>query len=83
MQIIINVPSGHEEQITEAIANTYGVEPTVTGVRQHILQHLRTTVLNHARQEAVDQVTIDLTFGPDWDDLEVTLPDVAQGPPSS
>ena len=69
-QLIIEVPNVHALQIAEAIATTYGVEPTAAGVRKHLLQHLRRTVLDAARQAAVDQATDNLVFGPDWDDLE-------------
>ena len=69
-QLTIQVPNAHAAQIAAAVAATYGVEPTAAGVRQHLLQHLRRTVLDHARQAAVDQATDDLVFGSDWDDLE-------------
>ena len=69
-RLIINVPNVHAAQIAEAVAATYGVEPTAAGVRKHLLQHLRRTVLDHTRQVAVNQATTDLVFGPDWDDLE-------------
>ena len=77
-QLVIEVPNVHARQIAEAIAATYGVEPTAAGVRKHLIQHLRRTVLDRLRQQAVeerekweiDQATTVLVFGPDWDDLE-------------
>ena len=69
-RLTIEVPAAHAAQIAEAVAATYGVEPTAAGVRKHLLQHLRRTVLDHTRQAAVNQATDDLVFGSDWDDLE-------------
>ena len=70
MQLVIQIPNVHANQIARAIADTYGGDPTFEGVRKHLINHLRQTVVERARRAAVAQATEALVFDAEWGDLE-------------
>lgn len=80
-ELVIQIPAEHKLAIVKSIARTYGVDPTMAGLKEHIIQHLRQTVTDFERDNARARAEFD--FDITWADLEVkpivlpVLPDEA------
>ena len=71
-ELVIRVPAAHFSEVAKAVASTYGNSPTLGGLKEHIIAHLRQTVIDYKQQQAMvaSKVDFDIT----WDDLEFLTP---------
>lgn len=44
--ITLTIPADRKDEVIAAISATYGVEATMDGLKDHLMQHLRNTTLD-------------------------------------
>jgi hypothetical protein len=67
--ITITIPNAKAPDVAKAVADIYGVAETATGVRDHLIAHLRQTVRDYQKGQAAKLLNVDMTNPTDWGDL--------------